>query len=142
MTTASPSDEGYIPGTDTRVNLLGITDAQELAEVEKQLFTQAIWQFATVPSPEEFTGDFLREIHRRGFDGLYSWAGQYKTVPTSQGNLPITHSHPEDTAAAVDDLFADLAAENNLVGLDHGPFVTRLADYWARITAGGSPLFG
>ncbi|MGN5240855.1 MULTISPECIES: Fic family protein [unclassified Rhodococcus (in: high G+C Gram-positive bacteria)] len=134
MTTASPSVEGYIHGTDTRVNLLGITDAQELAEVEKQLFTQAIWQFATVPSPEEFTGDFLREIHRRGFDGLYSWAGQYKTVPTSQGNLPITHSSPEDTAADVNDLFADLAAENNLAGLDHGPFVTRLADYWARMT--------
>ncbi|MCK8673960.1 Fic family protein [Rhodococcus sp. HM1] len=134
MTTASSSLEGYIPGTDTRVNLLGITDAQELAAVEKRLFAEAMWQFAGIPTPDTFTGEFLREIHHRGFDGLYSWAGQYKTVPTTQGNLPITHSSPEDTAADVEELFADLAAENNLIGLDHHTFVTRLADYWARMT--------
>ncbi|MCF8786789.1 Fic/DOC family protein [Rhodococcus ruber] len=134
MTASSLPIEGYIPGTDTRVNLLGITDTPTLDRIEKRLFAQAMYEFADVPSPSTFTGEFLREIHRRAFDGLYAWAGQYKTVPTTQGNLPITHSSPEDTAADVDELFADLAAENNLTGLDHHTFVTRLADYWSRLT--------
>ncbi|MHD0307190.1 hypothetical protein [Rhodococcus baikonurensis] len=55
-------------------------------------------------------------------------------MATTQGNLPITHSSPEDTANDVEELFADLADENNLIGLDHHTFVTRLADYWARMT--------
>ncbi|QXF84545.1 cell filamentation protein (plasmid) [Rhodococcus pyridinivorans] len=134
MTASSLPIEGYIPGTDTRVNLLGITDTPTLDRIEKRLFTQAMYEFADVPSPSTFTGEFLREIHRRVFDGLYVWAGQYKTVPTTQGNLPIAHSSPEDTTADVDELFADLAAENNLTGLDHHTFVTRLADYWSRLT--------
>ncbi len=84
MTASSLPIEGYIPGTDTRVNLLGITDTPTLDRIEKRLFTQAMYEFADVPSPSTFTGEFLREIHRRAFDGLYVWAGQYKTVPTTQ----------------------------------------------------------
>ncbi|WP_068158064.1 Fic/DOC family protein [Rhodococcus phenolicus] len=134
MTASIVESEGYIPGTDVRVNLLGITDARVLESAEETAFAAAMWEFAAEPAPRAFTGELLQEIHRRGFDGLYSWAGRYKTTPTSQGNLPITHSSPEDTAADVDELFADLADENNLTGLEHGPFVARLADYWARMT--------
>ena len=142
MTGSAAESEGYIPGTDVRINLLGITDARLLERIEDRAFAAGMYEFAQVPSPEKFTGDFLREIHRRGLYRVYSWAGQYKTVATTQGNLPITHSSPEDTATDVEELFADLADENNLTGLDHRTFVTRLADYWARMTAGGSPLFG
>ncbi|TWH52654.1 fido (protein-threonine AMPylation protein) [Rhodococcus rhodochrous J38] len=134
MTGSAAESEGYIPGTDVRINLLGITDARLLERIEDRAFAAGVYEFAQVPSPEKFTGDFLREIHRRGLYRVYSWAGQYKTVATTQGNLPITHSSPEDTATDVEELFADLAAENNLTGLDHRTFVTRLADYWARLT--------
>lgn len=134
MTASAIESEGYISGTDVRINLLGITDARLLERIEDRSFAAGMYEFAAIPSPERFTGEFLREIHRRGLYRVYSWAGQYKTVATTQGNLPIMHSTPEDTAADVEELFADLANEGNLVGLDHHTFVTRLADYWARMT--------
>ena len=58
--------------------------------------------------------------------------------------IEIAHSYFKarevpQAAAAVLDRIGD---KNNLRGLGRGPFLDELTKVWARINAGGSPLFG
>jgi len=66
----------YLGSTALR-NLRGITDADRLDYVERELVAQRIAEGAP-------TGGFdlahLRAIHRHFFQDLYAWAGEVRTV--------------------------------------------------------------
>lgn len=76
-------DDPYLyPSSPVLRNRLGITDADRLDYVERELVAQRIAE--GVP-----TGDFdlahLRVIHRHLFQDVYEWAGELRTVEIAKG---------------------------------------------------------
>lgn len=76
----------YLAGTDIPKNLLAITEAEVLHEVEEALLHQAYQTFITESAPDtRFDEAFFKSLHRRTFEKLYAWAGEYRTVDMSKG---------------------------------------------------------
>ena len=97
------------------------------------------------------SGDFdyarMRDIHRQLFDQIYDWAGEPRVVPenpmTKRGPDVVNHQVGDPNAptvayryypgpkvaAAAETLYARLADEQWLTGLDQDRFVSRLSRY-------------
>lgn len=128
------TNDPYVdPHSGVLRNLLGITDPDELKEVEEgityariaAILAQQPWTLAQI----DF--ELLREIHRRVFGDIYDWAGELRTIEISKGNTRFAISQYLDTLG--DDLFAHLKAEGHLAGLGRGEFVERLAWYYSEM---------
>lgn len=78
----SDSTYCYPPDYTVLKNRLGIRDAVELDEIERQLVSQRIRE--DIPQ-----GDFdlthLKAIHRHLFQDVYEWAGDIRTIEISKG---------------------------------------------------------
>jgi cell filamentation protein len=72
----------------------------------------------------------LQEIHRRIFQDIYAWAGKPRTVDTQRTHLFCRAQFIENSASRI---FAELAAEGFLKGLDRGRFVERLAYFMSEV---------
>ncbi len=76
----------YQPGTDLPLNRLNIGDAEILQEVEAQLLHQAYQTFVSeLTTATRFDAAYFQSLHRRTFESLYSWAGQYRTQDMVKG---------------------------------------------------------
>lgn len=76
----------YQPGTDLPINLLNISDAEILHEIEAQLLQQAYQTFVFELSADtRFDEAYFRSLHQRTFESLYAWAGQYRTQDMVKG---------------------------------------------------------
>jgi cell filamentation protein len=112
-------------------NLLGISDAADFKEAEENV---SYYEIAVILAEQPWTLseiDFglLLEIHRRIFGGVYTWAGELRTIEISKGNTRFAFSQYLDTLGG--DLFARLEAEGWLAGLGRTEFVERLAWYYS-----------
>ena len=83
--------------------------------------------------PIPCTGDraHLQAIHRVLFDGVFDWAGQFRTTDIDKQGTDFVPAVEVETA--IDQVFAELAAENLLRGLPREQFIGRLAHYYARL---------
>lgn len=76
----------YQPGTDLPINRLNIDDAEILQEVEAQLLQQAYQIFVSeLTADTRFDEAYFQSLHRRTFESLYAWAGQYRTQDMVKG---------------------------------------------------------
>ena len=79
--TFSEADDPYVyPGTRVLINDFDIMDYDELRKKECEILKDII------PTPEQAKGriinmDLLRSVHRYYFKNIYSWAGEFRTVP-------------------------------------------------------------
>jgi cell filamentation protein len=80
-----------------------------------------------------FNTAHLKAIHRRIFQDVYAWAGQFRTVNISKGG------HPFGVAGfvelALNDLLEKLSAENYLKALDPKVFSSRAGFFLGEINA-------
>jgi cell filamentation protein len=75
----------------------------------------------------------LQATHRYIFGELYPWAGELRTVQIAKGgNL---FALPEHIGPYLATLFAELAREDRLQGLEREQLVERLTYYYAEINA-------
>jgi len=72
-------------------------------------------------------------FHRRIFGALYPWAGELRTVQIAKPNA--FYARPEHIVSYAQSIFAELAKERHLVGLDRGAFLKRLTHYHAEMYA-------
>ena len=88
---------------------------------------------ALAQSPIPCTGDkaHLQAIHRVHFDGVFDWAGQFRTSDIDKQGTDFVPAG--EVESAIDQLFTELAAEHLLRGLPREPFIARLAYYYARL---------
>ena len=127
------SDDPYVyPDTDVLRNALDIRDGVELKRVEADLVYWRSLRLASQQIPGSYDLPHLQAFHRFLFDGLYEWAGELRTVPLARIDLFCLPEHIDSYAA---DVFGRLADERQLVGLDRGAFVDRLAHYLAEVNA-------
>jgi cell filamentation protein len=76
----------YIDGTDIPHNKLGITNTEELHELERELLEEAYQVFyQELDEDTLFDEAYFKALHRRTFEGLYEWAGDYRQFNMSKG---------------------------------------------------------
>jgi cell filamentation protein len=105
---------------------------QEIDLASAELLPGRLEDLAKAPIP--CTGDkaHLQAIHRVLFDGIFDWAGQFRT--TTDIDKQGTDFVPAvEVESAIDQLFAELSAECLLRGLPREEFIARLAHYYARL---------
>ncbi len=65
-----------------------VTLARELNEAEQaNILVAATWVFAR--KRDVFDESFLRALHRRMFDKVWRWAGEFRTTPSDVGVAPL-----------------------------------------------------
>jgi cell filamentation protein len=84
-----PEDQ-YEPGSNGTVlrNLLGITSREELEHVEEVRFERLMEEAAArFDVDHHFTAQDILWLHKFWFDGVFSWAGAYRTVNIGKGGF-------------------------------------------------------
>jgi cell filamentation protein len=98
------SDPYLIPGGSCLANKLGITDADELSEVEARIVSIRGVELARETLPGEYNLAHLQAFHQALFGDMYEWAGRTRTVNISKENslfcavasMPLPHTVPPD----------------------------------------------
>lgn len=127
----------YQPGTDLPINRLNIDDAEILQEVEAQLLQQAYRTFVSeLTADTRFDEACFQSLHRRTFESLYAWAGQYRTQDMVKGGSMFcraTYLLNESRR-----IFGELEKEDFLRGAQLWPrdrFADRLAYFQSELIA-------
>lgn len=88
--TAQGLETEFEPGSRGRVlrNLIGIRSVREMARVESRALLGAQERLVERFSLDHrFTANDVREIHRTWLGGIYSWAGEYRSVNIAKGGF-------------------------------------------------------
>lgn len=127
----------YQPGTDLPINRLNIGDAEILHEMEAQLLQQAYQTFACeLKADTRFDEAYFQSLHRRTFESLYAWAGQYRTQDMVKGGSMFCRGAFLQNEACR--IFGELEKEDFLRGAALWPverFSDRLAYYQSELIA-------
>lgn len=116
------------------VNLLGIRDPVALDQALNDYVSFA-WAEIEAEWPKILDFNYLRSIHRRLFGEVLAWAGELRDVDAQAVGTGIPYARPEFIQPALDELFATLASEDYLAGLERTAFVRELANRWADLSA-------
>lgn len=128
------SDPVYCyPGTPVLKNKLGIMDAGELKQAEREITALRTAQVAAQDIAGGFDSEHLKRIHAFLFQDIYDWAGHFRIVNISKGSAFCRFEY---IARELDRLFAELHEEQFLQTLrEKKPMAERLAYYLAEINA-------
>jgi cell filamentation protein len=118
-------------GTNVRINKFGILNPYALDLVVRATSGLRAEILRTKPVAGNFDLEHLCAIHRFLFQDVYPWAGDLRVVDFDRSQDPYTH--PRNILAESTKLFAELAGENYLRGLEHGRFTERLTYYIHRL---------
>jgi cell filamentation protein len=127
------SDDAYVdPDTGVLINLLGASTARQLEAAETELTFARAEQLERLPLQGDYDVPHLQAFHRHLFGDVYPWAGDFRMV-----NIARTAAFDDwrHIRTYLDQVFADLAAENHLAGLGHDAFVQRLVHYLGEVNA-------
>jgi cell filamentation protein len=129
----SPAGDRYLdPASGVLRNLLGITDAAELARAEAALSASRLIDLERRRLPGRYDLAHLQAFHRCILGDVYDWAGQLRTVSIAKGSVFCLPQHLESYTA---DVFGRLAAADRPRGLARDPFITALAGFLADVNA-------
>jgi cell filamentation protein len=130
---SSAAGDPYLdPASRALRNLLGITDAAELARAEAALSASRLIDLELRRMPGRYDLAHLQAFPRYILGDVYGWAGQLRTVSIAKGSVFCLPQHLESYAAEV---FGRLAAADRLRGLARDPFITALAGFLADVNA-------
>lgn len=73
-------DNYFYPGTTVLKNKLGITDADELQQVEADITFKKLTELYLQPIEGNFDAKHYRDIHRYLFEDIYPFAGEFRNV--------------------------------------------------------------
>ena len=121
------------PATGVLKNKLGVQDPALLEEGEADYATARAYELAQTPLEGCFDLDHLKAIHKHLFGDVYAWAGELRDIDLAKGNSYFAN-HPQIVSAARP-VFAKLAEEGYLTGLDAAAFSERAAYYLGEINA-------
>jgi fido (protein-threonine AMPylation protein) len=128
------------PRTDVLINQVGLRDRALLDTYEAQVVAFNLVELSQKPIAGPFDTARLRETHRRIFEHVYPWAGQYRvntgvmSKSRPQGYV-VTYGDSRYVARELEKVFQALAAENSLRGLPLAAVVERSAHYYGEIDA-------
>ena len=124
----SSSDPYKYPGTNVLKNIPGIRDEAALQQYEYEQTALRADQLRQHSLPVRFDLIHLQSLHKHLFQDVYVWAGDLRIVDISKGGAMFALSHYIESEGRK--MSADLAAANNLRGLNKTQFVQRLSHYY------------
>jgi cell filamentation protein len=132
------TDDPYLyPGTRTLKNRKNIRDAKELQNFESQSVLRRYLEARQHPIPGNFDTSHLKAIHRRLFQDVYDWAGQFRVTPLGKEEFiggPVTwFTAPGQVSSELDRVYSDLVRIGFLQGLTLTDFATRAASLFVSI---------
>ncbi|RTQ45080.1 hypothetical protein EJV47_26275 [Hymenobacter gummosus] len=123
-----------------RINRLGITDPQQLAQAETDsslLRLQRLNLQGGIPGGR-YDHAHLKQVHQKLFEGVYQWAGETRADREFQGHKPtyvtgfketMTYAPYKEIEQRLNAIGAQLGQENYLKGLSEEKFAERAAYY-------------
>ena len=127
------NDHYLDPETGVLKNKLGVQDPTILEEREADYATARSYELAKTPLDGHFDLNHLKAIHKHLFGDVYAWAGELRDIDLAKGNRYFAnHTH---IVSAARPIFAKLATEGCLIGLDTAAFSERAAYYLGEINA-------
>ncbi|RPD43904.1 hypothetical protein DNI29_22595 [Hymenobacter sediminis] len=123
-----------------RINRLGITDPQQLAQAETDsslLRLQRLNLQGGIPGGR-YDHAHLKQVHQKLFEGVYPWAGETRADREFQGHKPtyvtgfketMTYAPYKEIEQRLNAIGAQLGQENYLKGLSEEKFAERAAYY-------------
>jgi len=121
------------PETGVLQNKLGIREEEKLKAAEASLVAWRSYQLVEKPIQGHFDFNHLRAIHRHLFQDVYDWAGELRDIDLARDDSYFAnHRYIIEVAGLI---FAKLADENYLQGLDAADFSTNAAYYLGEINA-------
>lgn len=123
-----------------RLNRLGITDPQQLAQAETDsslLRLQRLNVQGGIPGGG-YDHAHLKQVHQKLFEGVYQWAGETRADREFQGHKPtyvtgfretMTYAPYKEIELRLNAIGEQLGKENNLKGLSEDKFAERAAYY-------------
>lgn len=119
--------------TGTLHNKLDITDPKQLAQAETDFTKLRIAELREKPLQGAYDLKHLQGFHQRIFGDVYPWAGELRTVDISKGSSMF--ARPEYIESESTKVFAALAKDNHLKGMDRDQFIDRTAYHLTEINA-------
>jgi len=131
------SSDIYLPGSSVPRNKAGITDPEELHELERELLEEAYLLFYDeMEDTTRFDEAYFRSLHRRTLEGLYGWAGVYRHFNMAKGESRFCQGAFVEREAKK--IFAKLEAENFLKDYETKPreaFAEKIAYFQCELIA-------
>jgi len=123
-----------------RLNKLGITDKDQLAQAETESSLPRLTQLNREGGIQggQYDQAHLKQVHERLFSGVYQWAGETRADREFQGHKDtkvtgfketMTYAPHKEVPERLDAIGAQLNKENNLKGLAPDKFAERAAYY-------------
>ncbi|MFD0199508.1 MULTISPECIES: Fic/DOC family protein [Saccharothrix] len=127
------TEDPYVdPGSGVLVNLLGVTDADVLRQIEAEVVVLRDAELKVTTLPGRFDLAHLSAFHRRLFGDVYPWAGELRRVDIARTSLFAHWRHVESYG---DYLFGRLREERHLADLGREVFLDRFAHHFAEVNA-------
>jgi len=127
------SDPYLIPGGTCLANKLGITDPDDLREVEARIVSIRDVEIARDTLPGEYNLAHLQAFHHALFRDVYKWAGETRTVNIAKGkSMFCAWQYVQDQTSAV---LGRLEQDTWLMGVPRDRFVELLAHYYGELNA-------
>lgn len=127
------------PGTDTLINTAGIRDKKQLEEFERDTVALNLSQLEESPIIGPFDKQRLKETHKRIFNGIYPWAGEFREntgmmVKERLGNQ-VMYADSTYIEQELSKLFISMEKEQFFHGMDPEKFSERLGHYYGELDA-------
>ena len=126
----------YIEGTDIPHNKLGISNSEELHELERALVEEAYQVFYDeLDDATVFDEAYFKSLHRRTFESLYDWAGVYRHFNMAKGSSRFCQGDYVESSSHK--LFAEMAKTDYLKidGVSKAEFIRGLAYFKCELIA-------
>ena len=121
------------PGSGVLRNKAGLTNQASLDAFEADITAARLLELSQDPPVDTFNLDHLRKIHLAIFRDIYDWAGELRTVDISRRDNRFANVRQIIPYAQT--VFAALAKEHFLRGLQPSQFSARLAHYLSEVNA-------
>ena len=132
---AEPVLDTYLdPDTELLRNLVGAQTEDELEKAEADFSYYRGIELAEIEVPDEFDFKRLAYIHRYLFQDVYDWAGTVRTIDMRKDRSDAQFFMPlAKLELAISHVFATLAEERFLRGLDREHFLDRLSYHYDQV---------
>ncbi len=133
------SDPYLYPGTDVLKNVPGLREAGQLAAFESVNTAARIYEILQNPIQGAFDAAHLKALHKRVFQDVFTWAGQFRTTLLGKaeyvGQPPSWFTPPHLLEHEAERIFDSLDRANLFRGLARVEFARQAARLLADINA-------
>ena len=135
----SSQDPYCYSGTRVLKNLGNHQNPNDLGVFEAEAMTLALIELSETPLTLPFGCERLKETHRRLFNCIYPWAGQFREhtsrMTKQRDGYTVTYGDATHIPRELEKVFRSLQREHDLQGLNVKTFATRTAHYYSEIDA-------